>query len=631
MPTPLRAPLAAPQAGDEPTPAPQPRRLPASVHLLVLAGYTLLTLLMTNPIAGRLGQEVIGGGDAWQNIWNLWWIREAIFSGPQNPYFTDYLYYPDGAPLYLHTLVLTAGLISLPFQLLGLNLVATYNLVLLLTFPLAGYGAFLLCHYVTGHRWGSFVGGCVFTFAPYHFAHLYGHMNLSSIQWLPFFVLLLLRAIDEPGRAGEGNGGRRRLLRSLLPAVGAGALLALNVYTDWIYGIFAGIFTALVLLWKLLLPDERRALAARGVGWREAGLRLAAGGLVALLMIAPILIPTMRETARGYAQQPYRETLVYSSDLSLAFLPSELHPLWGKQMESFANRMEPYTPLKHPSERTVFLGYSVLALAGLGLWRLRRDRRAWMWGALAGVTWLLTLGPVLQVLGKSAFTVFGVQVPLPYLALYQLPLLNIMRTPSRLTVLVMLALGVLVALVIASFASRTRPDEARVEQRGWRFDLAHIAIPVLILFEFWAAPFTTVPPGWNVPVYAQLAQEEGDFAVLELPLRPFSDYMAYQTIHGKPLVGGYIARQPPYLTADITPALRYLRDATPSADPLRDAVSGGKGAQSLRDLKVRYVIIRWWAFTEEARADMRAKLDLLFGRPPDQSWPEHMVDVWKLY
>src|SRR5687767_993700 len=174
------------------------RRLPLRVHLIVLMGYALLTLILTDPIPSKLTTEVIGGGDAWQHIWNLWWVRESVVGGLSNPYFTDLLYYPDGVPLYFHTLVLTAGLISIPFQLAGLGLISTYNIVLLLTFVLAGYGTFLLCHYVTGSKWGSFVGGCVFAFSPYHFAHLYGHMNLASLQWIPFYVLLLLRAIDEP-------------------------------------------------------------------------------------------------------------------------------------------------------------------------------------------------------------------------------------------------------------------------------------------------------------------------------------------------------------------------------------------------------------------------------------------------
>ena len=132
-------------------------------------------MLLTWPVAARLSSEVPGGGDAWQHIWNLWWVKDALLNLHTNPYHTDLLYYPNGVNLYLHTLVLTAGIIGIPRQLLGLNLIATYNLILLSSFVLAGYGAYLLCHYLTSNRWAfRSIGGLVFAFSPYHFAHMFG-------------------------------------------------------------------------------------------------------------------------------------------------------------------------------------------------------------------------------------------------------------------------------------------------------------------------------------------------------------------------------------------------------------------------------------------------------------------------
>jgi hypothetical protein len=606
-------------------------RLSLLTHLLVVGGYVVLTVALTYPIAFKLFDEVPGGGDAWQHIWNLWWVKEALLNLQTNPYHTDLVYYPDGASLYFHTLVLSAGLAGIPLQLLGFNLIATYNLVLLSTFVLAGYGAFLLCHYLTRHVWASVVGGFVFAFSPYHFAHLFGHMNLASLQWIPFYVLVLLKAID--GSDAESRKSQVASRRSLLMAAGAGALLALNAYTDWLYAIFLVIFTGLLLAWKVLVPGERRSLAERGVGWREAGLRLVVGFGVFMLLVSPVFFPTLAEARAGYAQQPPLETLVYSSDLTLAFVPSELHPVWGKEIAGWANATGPYLPMKNPSERVVFVGYAVLALALYTGWRLRNDRQVLFWLFAAVATWLLSLGPLLQILGKTKFTAFEATVPLPYLLLYKLPLLNIMRTPSRLTVLTMLALGVLAAFAIAA-ALRDRRGWAALKRSALaasRFALFGAVLPALIVFEFLALPFPMVPPGWGVPIYAQIAREEGDFALLELPLRPFGDYMAYQTVHGKPIVGGYLSRQPPYAAVKRVPALKYLLNATAPDDPLRTRVTGGEGAEALRELRIKYVIIRWWAFTPEEKAEMQAKLDALLGRPPDFSYERDQVDVWRLF
>jgi hypothetical protein len=599
---------------------------------------------MTMPVPLRLTTEVPGGGDAWQHIWNLWWVKEALLNLHTNPYHTDLLYYPDGVNLYFHTLVLTAGLIGIPLQLLGLNLIATYNVVLLLTFVLAGYGAFLLCHYLTRNLWASFVGGIIFAFSPYHVAHMFGHMNLVSLQWIPFYVLLLLKTFEpapeaETTRIDRPPDNLRLDLRDrrLLYAVAAGALLAVNAYTDWVYGIFMALFTGVYVAWKVLMPSERHALASTGTGWLQAGLRLLVIGLTFLVLTTPIFFPTLAEARKGYAQQPPEETLFYSADMVNAFLPSELHPMWGSDIRAYVQNLPPYLPLKNPSERVLFLGYTALVAAAFAAIKLWRDRRVRFWSVLAILMWLLSLGPVLQVLGNSHFTAFGVTVPLPYLLLYKLPLFSIMRTPARLTVLVTLALTVLVSFALA-YLLRPRPSAEHAGNGNLSASrrspvpaaLFALVIPLLALFEYLPFPLPTVPAGWNVPIYRQIASEPGNFALLELPIRSFGDYMAYQTIHGKPIIGGYLSRQPPYPLLETNAAVKYMLDTTAPTDPVRISVQDGKGVQSLRDLGVKYVIIRWWAFTEEQRTAMQEKLNVLLARPPDFTYPADMVDVWQL-
>ncbi|HYP39156.1 MAG TPA: hypothetical protein VEX13_02250, partial [Chloroflexia bacterium] len=89
-------------------------------------------------------------------------------------------------------------------------------------------------------------------------------------------------------------------------------------------------------------------------------------------------------------------------------------------------------------------------------------------------------------------------------------------------------------------------------------------------------------------------------------------------------------RQPPYPTLERVPALHYLLDATGPDDPVRGEITNGAGVRSLRDMGVKYVIIRWWAFTPDQRTVIEAKLGALLGRAPDISYPEHQVAVWQL-
>jgi hypothetical protein len=657
----------------------QPGRLSLATHLLALGGYTALTVMLTYPVVLKLSSEVPGGGDAWANIWNLWWVKQALLDRHVNPFHTDMLYYPGGVNLYLHTLTLSAGLISIPLQSLGFNLIATYDLVLLLSFVLAGYGAFLLCHYLTANRWASFVGGAIFTFSPYHFAHLLGHMNLVSLQWIPFYVLVLLRALDSRGGRPKTSEGQHdltmgsmgspsatlhlhvhpdnpdarvvsekpqpklsslpRFLRypqfghsALMYSAAAGALLALNAYTDWLYAIFLVLFTALVLAWRLLVPTERRLFRELGTGSGEGSLRMLVGAAVFLLLTAPILFPALAEAQLGYAQESLNETVIYSSDVMLAFTPSELHPIWGKAVADSIAHIGPYLPQKAPSERVVFLGYTAIGLALYAWWRLRANRQVRFWLFVALATWVLSLGPELQFFGKSKVPLLGVTVPLPYALLYKLPLLSIARTPSRLTVLTMLAMSVLASFALTALLAGA--GRARQPEVSNRFARRHVAValglPLLILFEFLAIPFPTVPPGWDVGIYQKIAAEPGRFALLELPLRPVSDYMAYQTIHGKPIIGGFLARQPPYPLIEQTPVLTYLLDTTSPSDPLESRIANGKGVQSLRDMGVKYVIIHWWLLTPDQKKEAAAKLTALLGRSPDFDYPANQVAAWQI-
>jgi hypothetical protein len=653
------------------------RHILLRTHLLVLLGYVILTIGLTWPIAARLFTEIPGGGDAWHNVWNLWWAKQAVVSGQWNFYHTDLLYFPEGVNLYFHTLALTAGIMSLPLQIVGFNLLASYNLVVLSSFVLAGYGTFLLCHYLLTisnfkfqiSNWAAFVGGIVFAFAPYHFAHMFGHLNLTLVQWIPFYVLLLLKAMDVskvqsrkskvqgPGEAGSDREGTQNLTakrRNFGPwtldlglgyAAGAGALLAINAYTDLLYAIFVALLTGMLLLWRVVLPSERRAYSEAGVRWREGSVRLAVGVAAFLVLSAPMLIPALAEARKGYAQQSVDEAIVYSSDAVLAFTPSELHPIWGNAVARQVSQMGQYLPYKNSSERTVFLGYTVLALSGYALWKLRRNRSVRFWAFAAVATWILSLGPILQVFGRTRVPIFGGTFPMPYALLQQLPLLNIMRTPGRLTVLTMLALAVLAAFgvyqLIAMVAGRQQgaiihAPTPQVSRFTFRSALIAWGISALIIFEFLAAPFPTVPPGWGLPFYDKVAAEPGRFALLNLPLRNLGDYMAFQTRHGKPIIGGFLARQPPYATLDNTPALQYLLDDTKADGSLKQAVEGGKGAQALYGLGVKYIVMNWWLVPDDQKKSMETKLTVLLdtgegrARDPDFLYPESQVAVWQL-
>src|SRR5437868_3405706 len=91
-------------------------------------------ILFSFPLVLHLGDSVVlaKGGDAWQHLWNLWWVDKALVDLGQSPYHTSFIYYPTGASLYYHSLNLFNGVIAIPLQHI-FGLTATFNLLTLVT------------------------------------------------------------------------------------------------------------------------------------------------------------------------------------------------------------------------------------------------------------------------------------------------------------------------------------------------------------------------------------------------------------------------------------------------------------------------------------------------------------------
>src|SRR6266508_341902 len=164
-------------------------------HGLPLLCYSALAILLTWPHARYLGDALPsapgeGAQDLWQNAWNLWWAGDALRRG-QSFFFTDVLFYPQGASLLFHPLNLTSGLLAVPLRAAA-GTIAAYNLLVLLSFVLSGYAVFLLARRHSCGRAAALLGGLAYTGSTFHFFHLrLGHLEQISMQWLPLYALAL--------------------------------------------------------------------------------------------------------------------------------------------------------------------------------------------------------------------------------------------------------------------------------------------------------------------------------------------------------------------------------------------------------------------------------------------------------
>jgi hypothetical protein len=186
----------------------------------------------------------------------------------------------------------------------------------------------------------------------------------------------------------------------------------------------------------------------------------------------------------------------------------------------------------------------VLGLVVVGSVARFRDRGVRFWIVAALLFAVIALGPTLRFNGQEH------DLPLPFDLLAALPFFKGNRYPSRYSVMLTLCWANLASYGLHRITSLRRG-------RAWRWGLPMV-FSAAMLFEHLAVPLPL--SDFRVPeVYATIAEQSGDFSVLELPLAwrngfrvtgtkdpmiMFSQY--YQTKHEKRLLGGNTSRNPEY-------------------------------------------------------------------------------------
>jgi hypothetical protein len=333
-------------------------------------------------------------------------------------------------------------------------------------------------------------------------------------------------------------------------------------------------------------------------------------GVTVAVLWSPVLLPIAREFASGeYTLEGWGEALKLSSDLAGMLTPTALHPLWGGDWAQELRAVEEGTA-RFADVNTVFLGFVTLALAAVGLWRARRRVRLWAWTTF--LFGLFCLGPLLQVNGQYLFDLDGlpVTIPLPYALLHYVPIVQANRAPNRNSVLLMLGLAVLAGHGMQSLlhvvSSRvSRAGAARPSRAVKTLSVSVLVLVSLaILFEHAALPAPLTEA--SVPaVYEQIGSEPGEFSVMQLPLGwrtsfgPLGSERTqiehYQTVHGKPIIGGNIARSPSFKMEYFRriPLFQALADLEMYREPdaETDAAARAQAGALMQLYDVRYLVV----------------------------------------
>ena len=508
---------------------------------LVIVTFGLLAGLGTFPLAFHATDAIPAGGDSWQNYWNLWWVKKALLDQHVNPYFTPDIYFPYGASLYFHTLNLAPAVIALPAAV-TLGIPAAFNFLVFLSFVLSGYGAYRFALYVleqVNHegdvdadaiRLAAFIAAVAFVFSSYRYVHLFSHLDLLSTQWLPLYALFLLKVKDEAG-------WRNIAIASIF--------LAAAMLTAAYYMFFLLVFTALVVA-DLVLRRRRNALPQL--------LRIS-GVLAAFVIItSPVLIPMLvHGRTEGRTQNPAYDIDRFSTDALAFVVPSPLHSIWGPVVTPI------YRLLMRPGsniEIVAFLGFVPLALSLLGIKRYATMRKLWL--PLAIVFAALALGPVLHIAGRVILP--EISFLTPYSLLTLLPYGDMPRVPARYVVMTILCLAVMAGAGVCTLLKRRRPVVQRTVTAG---------LIILIVGENAVLPVAVMRPQ-EPAVFVQIRNDPRRVGVIEVPIPDdpgtYPERMMYQTIHNKPIYGGYLARGLPPLAFSAVPGFGQFKALSDTVD-----------------------------------------------------------------
>jgi hypothetical protein len=475
---------------------------------LIIAGFTLLTILFFRPWLAHMSSALIGPPeDNMQDFWNSW--HAATAHGWRDLLFTSQIRYPEGTALSYHSFawpqIVAVALLTHIFGTGFATLVLLHNLTLLATFPLAAVAMFFLARHllgdVMGRNAGAVAAGFIFAFNPWHVAQVMHHAHVAGIEFLPLFVLFYLLALEQ---------------RSYHHLIAAAAMAALGALSCWYFLFYAFYF----MVFQLLYLRIRNGQWPRD--WMLAAPPLCLGGTA--LLLTPWLIPMM-----GVGTGAYLGSNMFVADpLALvAFPPTHLLGHAGADI---------YAALTGNAwEDTVYLGLANLAVLAWAMTR-KADQQLLRY-ALGGMIFftVIAAGETLHVGG------YVTPLHLPGVILAKLPFFANVRTPARAMVMVYLFLGLGVAQACV-MAFRHHTGTARAS-------LALAAI--LILLDFTPANLATTQASCPVALDV-IANDPDSFGVLDLP-RGYGEgnaAMMLSACHGHPIVAGETARKMGVTLAD---------------------------------------------------------------------------------
>ncbi|HEY4720480.1 MAG TPA: hypothetical protein VII92_01435, partial [Anaerolineae bacterium] len=162
-------------------------------YLAAGSAYLLLTCLALYQLVANFSSAIPGIAgqheDFAQFYWNVWWFQDAVFHLGRDPFFTNYILYPNTINLAYHTFTPVLNVFALPvYASFGLTVAINAWIVAGLVFN--GLAMFAFLRHRTVPSGLAFLGGALFAFAPATMSRVsFVHLSMVPNGWVPMSLL----------------------------------------------------------------------------------------------------------------------------------------------------------------------------------------------------------------------------------------------------------------------------------------------------------------------------------------------------------------------------------------------------------------------------------------------------------
>ena len=505
-------------------------------YLFAAIAYLIIALVVFYPLTTHITNTIPGvGGDAYQSLWDLWWVKYALSHSGTPLFFSKFIFWPQGVNLVFQTFAPLTGALAIPLDLISIPF--AFDVMFILGFVIAGLAMFLLAEYLTRNRYAAFLAGVIFSFSAWHVAHSLGEIAMVNVGFLPLAVYFFIRMLRE-------KGGKRFYIDSV--GLGLSLMLAMTMSNLEVFIISVEVI-ALILIYFIIGRNTRKHVFDR---------RFAIGLGIAILVFAVlsswILIPVVKSltASGGLSTANYLNTVngnvAWSDALVSYFIPSYYNGILSGLVQGFWSNSS-----LNITEGVSYIGFVALALALYALYKDWRNLKTWI--ALIIIFGWLSFGPYIRI-GSGVTGIPGL-----YFVYKMIPLFNVVREPGRFSLVVEMVIAIL-----AAYGFKTLVDSHKSASKSILGDSLKLGaiLVVLVLIEsvglmgvtsgvvLNSTTKVTVPSFYHL--LANLSISSSNYSILSLPAFPNqysplpelypAQAMYYSAIAGKGLVGGYPSR-----------------------------------------------------------------------------------------